>query len=615
MNVWMALAAGLPILGCSETAEEPTGLFARKTIVHEAMMRMDADGDGALSVSEVDLTLPAPLNAGLIDKDQDQLISASELVTNLHSMPPRMLRDLTSKKSEKNKPDRVHPPTMQEIEERVQLFAGGESAPKDVSATSNASPNILLISVDTLRQDFSSPETMPNMARIASMGTSFSQSFANGNESIYSHATIFTGLYPSQVARPSYEEYAIPDEALLLPEILQSYGYKTAAFTAGGHLDPAFGHDQGYETYSAERGFASFWNTTPKALQWLDEPNSDKPWFLFLHGYDAHDPYTTLSPFFHLYGQDRQSQIIEQVVSRPGLIHRMHGTAVADSPESFFEHPGGHKVLSTQTYRDAKKRILQEGGARERLTEQDVQHLKDHYQSCAAYADLQIGLFLSALEARGQLEHTIIVLVSDHGEDLLDHGYVNHRTGLWDSVVHVPLIVVGPGFPANTVNDTMVEQRDILPTILGLVGATVPANVEGRDLRDASPSLENVFIEGVMDMVAVRNASHKLIYSGTSLADPNHTGQMAVAEPAHFELFDLAADAGENTNLLENPTAEVLTLFSELRLELVTWRESLSQGTHWLSQDAIDPAVTDQMQRHGYWKAKAKTGLVPQEQE
>ncbi len=482
-------------------------------------------------------------------------------------------------------------------------------------------PNILVVSLDTVRADrlsvYGAPrDTTPNLARLAAGGVVFEHAFASGNESAYSHASLFTGRYASEVGKPVYETYGVPEDATLVPEVLRLYGYRTAAFVAGGHVSEGFGFDQGYDWFRSEVGFASFWDTAPRALDWLTtQPEDDKPWFLFLHSYDAHRPYMKPGPWNHLYAKAPGGPIAEKITAVSNLSELVvDGEYFPELEPSYFRHPSGEMIMSTDTYAMVRAQQAERDGLA--VTDADRQHVQDHYDGSIAYADLLLGAFLAEAEDRGLLENTVIVVFSDHGEDLLDHGYMNHRTGLYDTCTRVPTIVTGPGFPAGARVPGLVDTLDIAPTILALAGATPPAGLRGRDLRAVAagtvPAAEAVFAEGVMDMVSVRTDTHRLVYREAPLDDEAYVEKLAAApiDRAHFQLFDLVADPGEQRDLLADGAAAP-AVASELRDRLVAWRRSLGRGTHVLPQDEVDPDVAAELRKHGYWEATASEGAPP----
>jgi arylsulfatase A-like enzyme len=208
-----------------------------------------------------------------------------------------------------------------------------------------------------------------------------------------------------------------------------------------------------------------------------------------------------------------------------------------------------------------------------------------------------LGAALARLDRAGFLDHTVVVVVSDHGEDLLDHGYMNHRTGLYDSTTRVPLVAWGPGFAAGKRERSLVDGRDVAATLLDVAGVAAPAGMSGRSLRSPDPALDAVFAEGVMDQVSVRTATHRLVYSRAPLDEPGYAEELAAQDPAssRFALFDLRVDPGELRDVrLDDPATT-----AALRDRLVAWRRGLVVAT---SPPAdVSPEAAASLREHGYW--------------
>ncbi|GDX80974.1 arylsulfatase [Deltaproteobacteria bacterium] len=491
---------------------------------------------------------------------------------------------------------------------KLLLVAGFGCAVDAPIPPTSVQPNILLVSVDTLRADHTTPygytrDTTPVLSKLAREGTRFNAAFSQANESAWSHAALLAGRYASELASPVYATYAIPESATLVSEALAAYGYATAGFSAGGHVTADFGYDQGWDRWSAEPGFASFYDTGPKAVQWISELPENKPWFVFLHGYDAHRPYSRPGPWDHLYARGEGSRLAEALCKNPCISEMVLGDALfPEVVPSWFTHAGGDAVLDPETY--ARLAATGADSPRVAITAADKQHVLDHYDGAVRYADTQLGLTLARLEANGDLDNTVVIVLSDHGEDLLDHGYMNHRTGLFDSCTHVPLVAWGPGFEGGVNTDQLVDGRDVARTVLAVAGALPPSGSGGRDLREVrrgETPLEVVFAEGVMDMVTARTATHRLVVSGVRLADPGHAAEIAALslESARFALYDLAADPGEQHDVHASDVATT----AALRDRIVAWREGIVAGTHALSQEEVSPEVAKSLREHGYWEA------------
>ena len=497
----------------------------------------------------------------------------------------------------------------------ISLFLACSEPPVPVRPK-NAHPNVLLISVDTLRADHTSAygyarDTTPVLDALAAEGTRFDLAFSQANESAWSHAALLTGRYASELASPVYATYAIPTDVTLVSEALSAYGYATAAFSAGGHVTADFGYDQGWDLWSAEPGFGSFFDTGPKAIDWVSKVPSDKPWFAFLHGYDAHRPYTRPGPWNHLYAGGEGSPLAEALCKNPCISEMVLGDALLlDVVPSWFAHTGGDNILDPESY--TRLAAAAPDARRVAVTAADKQHVQDHYDGAVRYADTMLGLTLTRLKALGALDDTVVIVLSDHGEDLLDHGYMNHRTGLFDSCTRVPLVVWGPGFSEGGVAPGLVDGRDVAATILSVAGALPPAGSGGRDLRAVARGelpADAVFAEGVMDMLSVRTTTHRLVAKNISLIDPGLAASLA-AEPlesSKFELYDLRSDPGEHTDIHREDPATTDTL----RGRLVDWRRSITVGQNVLSQDQVSPEVAAELRKHGYWEVPGGHPAAP----
>jgi arylsulfatase A-like enzyme len=592
------------LLACTQAPTPP----AVDAVWRASFDRLDTNDDGRLRAGEFGAFGPSGGRLAEVDIDGDGGIDFDEWVGLLVSRPPRHQRDLRQAHGTPGRGSAVRPLSAEATAIRTATLRRRVDKTTD-PAPANDRPNVLIIGLDTVRASHLSiyghdQDTTPNLSALATRGVVFENSIANANESLYSHAVIWTARYASEVARPDYETYVIPERAQTMAEVLQAYGYTTGGFVAGGHLDGDFGHDQGFETYEAEVGFGSFWNTVPKFLGWLDVQESAQPWFAFVHSYDAHAPYRTLPPFAHLFADGEPPFPLDRLLRDPMFPERVHERSYYPGRSSFFHHPSGFNILSTETYTSLKTSTED---APIRISEADVGHLQDHYDGCIAYADMQVGVLLAALHDRGEVENTLIIVLADHGEDLLDHAYVNHRTGLTDSIIRVPTLIAGPGFEAGQRVSGMVQALDFLPTVVRAVGGVVPAHARGQALQDvvsgAATTPEVVYSEGVMNQLSARTETHKLIANGFVLTDPALPERLSKAAltATQFTLYDLAHDAREAINLLDQPTPADRALAERLRAGLVAWQGAIAVGTARQDRSAVDPAVAEQMRKHGYW--------------
>jgi arylsulfatase A-like enzyme len=196
------------------------------------------------------------------------------------------------------------------------------------------------------------------------------------------------------------------------------------------------------------------------------------------------------------------------------------------------------QVLTPDIYNELRARV--EAGHGTQLDQTDLDFISGLYETAVRYADMQVGVFLEVLDERGLLETSTVIVLSDHGEGLMDHGFVTHRPALRDAEVHVPLLIRPPGgLSGGATIDTTTSLIDVAPTALSLVGLSVPDSMDGRDLsgclRGDCPGGEDdggyAISESVLDMVSVTDGQHRLVVTeGTrTLYD---AGDQAVTDQA-----------------------------------------------------------------------------------
>ena len=148
-------------------------------------------------------------------------------------------------------------------------------------------PNIVVISVDGLRLDRThfggNPhESSPNLDAFVADSVWFEHGWSQSNESLLSHASLFTGRHPLEISVPDYLRYVLGDEQLTFPEVLQQVGYETAAVFSAGHVGEEFGFNQGFDLFYEGTRWGSFQETVPVALSWLEQRKDDpRPFALF----------------------------------------------------------------------------------------------------------------------------------------------------------------------------------------------------------------------------------------------------------------------------------------------------------------------------------------------
>lgn len=417
------------------------------------------------------------------------------------------------------------------------------------------SPNLVLITLDTVRADHVSAygyhrPTTPNLDRWAARGVLFENAIAPSPWTLTTHASIFTGLLPHQHGA----NWLVPLDTSVrtLAEILHLNGYETAGFTSNLYYGQAgWGMQQGFEVYRDDSGSRQHNLAMTMASRGLLQPlyqhlvrydlldrrkaeevnrdvrrwfyrRSNRPFFLFINYFDAHDPYLTGTAYDTRFGRISRSAIW-QVNSIDGV------------------------------------------RARGPLPPADQEALIAGYDNCLAYLDQQLDQLLRLLASSPAWEDTIVIITSDHGEAFGEHGRYGHGWTVGREVLRVPLVFVGRGVPAGLRISHLARLRELFPTILELaLGERVP--LQHVSLRrfwtpgfQADPHHAFVISETMDNSPRVEPATRMCI----SLMTP----QWHYLQDRHgrVELYRWPSDPEEKTNLADSPeydaTAEQLREF------------------------------------------------------
>jgi choline-sulfatase len=421
-----------------------------------------------------------------------------------------------------------------------------------VCASANATerPNIVLITVDTLRADHCSAygyanETTPALQRLASAGARFETAYAPTSETAPSHATIFTGRYPISHGVVK-NGLSLSQDQETLAEKLQANGYQTAGFVSSFVLKGKFGWSQGFSTYrddfdaSDATAKIESWEghrideafdqrgdvTTREVTRWLWERDRGRPFFLFVHYFDPHSPYEPPADF------ERKFALPE---------------------------PGLAGSVSART---------------------DWRRLVRSYDGEIAFVDQQIGRLLDVLDREGLSDDTLVVVTADHGEGLMDHRFMLHGIDVYQESVLVPLVFRWPQkISAGQVHSAPVELVDLGATLLEFAGV----DTEPRPAGFAATS-----------QTGIRHSLAAAMRAGTSLdpqrpvflyrrpfpdtyADGVHVNgdqfgvrvgkwKLIVGEMEHRrELYDLERDPSESKNLAAEHPEKVAELEGRIR--------------------------------------------------
>ena len=487
--------------------------------------------------------------------------------------------------------DQTAPPTQS---------AGEIAKPRDL-------PNIILISVDTLRPDHLgcygySRATSPNIDRLAREGTLFETAVSSSSWTLPAHAAMFTGLSDS-VHGATDTDKALADSHHTLAERLHEAGYKTAGFFSGPTLYPAFGLGQGFETYidctsypdlsaesvvAADRKPGIEWGgdlqrasmsdiTSPRVYQavkkWLREgeapaeptregeaPTESKgehgsqsratPFFLFIHLWDCHFDFIPPAPY-----------------------------------DTMFD-PG---YTGTITGRD----LIFNDAINKDMPKSDLEHLVALYDGEIAWTDAHIGKILDELTNLGLLDSSLVILLADHGTEFFEHGAKGHRQTLFDESIRIPLIVRRPGHvPAGQRIKDQARMIDVLPTTMDLAGLPAPDRVMGRSLAGviAGKPLEKAVALSELDtyghnLSSYRQLDRKLIRHETSKS---------------WIAFNLRSDPAELRPLQDAKNPLVSVCLRELEQTQAWLRENVARYAVPVATPELPEAVRQRLQSLGY---------------
>jgi len=310
--------------------------------------------------------------------------------------------------------------------------------------------NVVLVGIDTLRADhlgcygYSRP-TSPRIDALASEGVVFTTAVASAPWTLPSFASILTGLLPSHhragEGTPPYVS-ALDATHDTLGTVLQRAGYRTASFVSNVWVGRDVGLDRGFDVHAFDPAPSA---TMDRALVWLSE-HSAEPFFLFVHLFDPHAPYTPPPEHARLF-------------SAPGY----EGPFRTAFPTVWANGAPVMKVDPTWSAAD-RARIV------------------DLYDGEIHYADSLVGRLLDTLRALGVTERTIVIVVSDHGEEFFDHGQLGHSHTLYDELLLVPLVIRFPSAQHRGRVTRQVRSMDIFPTILDALGRPLPPGLDATSL-------------------------------------------------------------------------------------------------------------------------------------
>jgi arylsulfatase A-like enzyme len=460
--------------------------------------------------------------------------------------------------------------------------------------------NLLLISIDTTRSDFlgcygNRLIATPNLDSLAEQGVLFEDHYSAINTTAPSHSSMFTGLYPRNhgVGRNGMRLNA---KNLTLAEFLSAKGYTTAAFIGSYAIASVFGLNQGFEVYDesfvgdaksyviknlpvennkkepmevvlhhsiqhyrrkAEEVNASFFH-------WLDS-NQKTPFFVFVHYYDPHFPYEP----------------------EPKWYEKHLKTIPPDTPFTNEARDSLKETFSKSTplitdFRPAEINNLK--------FPEPVRALLNLYLSQIEYCDHAIGQIIAKLKAKNLLDHTVVVVTADHGENLLDHwdfhSYFTHGTLTFEPDTHVPLIITCPNlFPNGKHVKTITSEIDLFPTLVDLLNLNPSPSVDGKSFlanifSNNKIPVRTIYAEATHPYASWRNA-RSLVWVNDLNSASVRADRYKYVKDIHqkFEgFYEIEKDPTEQENLLTELLRRDPGLVERMRRSLQDWRSKALVG-------------------------------------
>jgi len=396
----------------------------------------------------------------------------------------------------------------------------------DYSAKAS-SLNVIFISMDALRFDRTGAGGFagtPNLDAFAKDAVYFTNTTSAAPWTVPSHMAMFTGRWPSlhgitNKLKPGPEGdlvfQKLADDVPLFPEKLVDAGWKAVAFTGGAGVQAKFGYGRKFETYLDDKPFAGMDYSGPPAMEWLKAHKADH-FFMFFHGYDAHGQHP-------LTDRDPRAVISDYKGALDGGIEEQ--AKLREKGLAAIQKPGDPAHLDG-------------------LSPEDIRFLTAIYDEKVKDADKRLGLFLDTVRQEGLLDSSIIVIVGDHGEEFMEHGYLDHGATLCEHQLHVPMIIRFPkGVGARVVSEP-VHSIDVFPTVFDALGVPAPAEIDGKSLLP--------LIRGEKEELPIFAESDYRLFVHLRSAVQGSKKVVLDLEDGQRSLFDQSSDKDELKDLSES---------------------------------------------------------------
>ncbi len=409
-------------------------------------------------------------------------------------------------------------------------------------------PSVILVSIDTLRADHLhcydyGRETSPFLDSMARDGIRFQDAIVQANWTLPSHVSMLTSLYPA-VHGVQRESDKMGPLLITMAEILKGAGYSTAAFTDGGVLSADFGFGQGFDFYDDH---SKAREKNKRALHWIEE-HRKRPFFLFYHTYDVHFPYV----------HHPKPRTFMSEAEMKNIAARINAGNYTLTDEEFEKAvllwctvKGFYRMIepaALDKFKPEMRKFFKERWPRMASFDESLRYLVDAYDGGISSFDSRLKGLWELICKMGVDKNTVLIVTSDHGESFLEHGDLGHPELLYDEIMRVPLIIMGPMLPRKGV--TVRRQAmsiDILPTVLDLLKLKPDPHLQGESLMPLIGGMESgsprPAYSDALEIDAVRTGAWKFIQRAEGGAGRKPT--LATVP----QLFNLEKDPAEKTDL------------------------------------------------------------------
>jgi len=453
--------------------------------------------------------------------------------------------------------------------------------------------NIVLITIDALRADHIGclgylRQTTPNLDKLAHSGILFSKAFANGPTTPFSFPSIMASIYPLML-----NGIGLPTKGLkTIAEILKKYGYSTGAWHPNPFISSAYNYHRGFDVFMDPEN----WLTKSKRIR-LDITNFVRKW-----------------PKIHQFARNINNRLLGRLIcfdlKNAKEIFEEAGKWITKASEPFFvwmhlndtHHPWFPRREHLSKFRKdsislkrAKKLVdklqINPDNIWENINDREIVDVIDLYDVAISYTDEMIGKFL---ESSIELENTIIIITSDHGEEFGEHNGF-HRIKPYDEMLHVPLIIAGGDLPKRIVIDNQISLIELAPTIIDFCGFPEVEAFQGKSL------LPLIICDEYKERTVISEYNRRLVDGkkapeGESFIIRTNGWKYMIREVGN-ELYHLETDPKEKTNLVEQRPEIVKELEAKLMVHITQLKKNK------LSVGGVDLSNTlrEQLRALGYF--------------